>query len=174
MIDLVKFFETIRKSSPIDVSQWKYFDIDEIFCVHTGASMPKNKLEKGTTPRITVTALNNGIGGKYQDSKCKEYRVYENFISYSFLRTCFYHPYKASVDMKVHVLQPKSITFNPYIGLFVVAVLRKAKDPGDYNDQISKEILEKMKIKLPVDSSGNPDWQFMEDYVKSLPYSSNL
>ncbi len=21
---------------------------------------------------------------------------------------------------------------------------------------------------------GNPDWQFMEDYIKSLPYSKNL
>ena len=29
-------------------------------------------------------------------------------------------------------------------------------------------------IKLPVDSNGNPDWQFMENYIKSLPYSGSL
>ena len=29
-------------------------------------------------------------------------------------------------------------------------------------------------IKLPVDKDGKPDWQFMEDYIKSLPYSVNL
>jgi len=34
---------------------------------------------------------------------------------------------------------------------------------------------EKFKgIKLPADKNGNPDWQFMENYVKSFPYSSNL
>lgn len=30
------------------------------------------------------------------------------------------------------------------------------------------------KIKLPVDTEGNPDWQLMEDYIKSLPYSKYL
>ena len=30
------------------------------------------------------------------------------------------------------------------------------------------------KIKLPVTPEGNPDWQFMEDYIKSLPFSRNI
>lgn len=30
------------------------------------------------------------------------------------------------------------------------------------------------KIKLPVDNSWNPNWQFMEDYIKSLSYSKYL
>ena len=34
--------------------------------------------------------------------------------------------------------------------------------------------LKKLSIKLPVDSKGEPDWKFMEDYIKSLPYSSNI
>ena len=34
--------------------------------------------------------------------------------------------------------------------------------------------MKKSRIKLPVTSSGEPDWQFMEDYIKSLPYSKNI
>ncbi len=30
------------------------------------------------------------------------------------------------------------------------------------------------KIKLPSNQNGDPDWQFMEDYIKSLPYSKYL
>ena len=30
------------------------------------------------------------------------------------------------------------------------------------------------KIKLPVTAEGKPDWQFMEDYIKSLPFSKNI
>ena len=30
------------------------------------------------------------------------------------------------------------------------------------------------RIKLPVTPSGEPDWQFMEDYIKSLPFSRNI
>ena len=29
-------------------------------------------------------------------------------------------------------------------------------------------------IKLPVDVDDNPDWQFMENYIKSLPYGDRL
>ncbi len=34
--------------------------------------------------------------------------------------------------------------------------------------------MKKSLIKLPVDSDGKPDYKFMEDYIKSLPYSINL
>jgi len=37
-----------------------------------------------------------------------------------------------------------------------------------------KERLETFEIKLPTDNEGNPDWNFMETYIKSLPYSNNL
>jgi hypothetical protein len=29
-------------------------------------------------------------------------------------------------------------------------------------------------IKLPADESGDPDWQFMENYIKALPYSDKI
>ena len=29
-------------------------------------------------------------------------------------------------------------------------------------------------VKLPVDTDGNPDWQFMENYIKALPYGDRL
>ena len=34
--------------------------------------------------------------------------------------------------------------------------------------------LKKETIKLPVDSNGKPDWQFMENYIKSLPYGDRI
>lgn len=66
-MDFINFFDTIRSKEPVDVSSWKYFTTTEIFDVKTGASISKRLLSDGNTPRITVTALNNGIGGKYQE-----------------------------------------------------------------------------------------------------------
>lgn len=31
-----------------------------------------------------------------------------------------------------------------------------------------------MRLKLPVTSTGAPDWQFMEDYIKALPYRDRI
>lgn len=171
-MDIIKFFHHLKGSNPVDVSNWQTFDMASLFYIDTGASISKALLVSGDMPRISVTASENGIIGRYMPIENKKYRTFTNFISYSFLGTCFYHPYKASVDMKVHTLIPKDIVLNPYIGLFLVAVLRKMW-VADYNNQISKEILKKSQIILP-EKDVNPDWQFMEDYIKSLPYSSNL
>lgn len=32
----------------------------------------------------------------------------------------------------------------------------------------------RIKSKLPINKDGEPDWDFMEDYIKSLNYSNNL
>ena len=63
---------------------------------------------------------------------------------------------------------------NQYNGLFLVSVLDLERFRYSFGRKYGKEQMLKSKIKLPVDKKGNPDWQFMEDYIKSLPYSSNL
>ena len=61
-----------------------------------------------------------------------------------------------------------------FLGDFLCGVLRKEQCEFAYGRQIRLNDAKKIRIKLPVTKEGNPDWQFMEDYIKSLPYSSNL
>ena len=105
----------------LDISDWQKFRISELFItepsknklqVPTGASIARKDLVDGDIPRITVTNFNNGIVGYYKNIDSDNYRVFENFISVSFLGTIFYHPYKASLDMKVHCLKLKNKDLN--------------------------------------------------------------
>jgi hypothetical protein len=153
----------------------KDFYIKDIFNIEnkakiqtpTGAYVHKDMLKKGDTPRITVTSQNNGIDG-YYSSQHKNYRVYENFISISFLGTVFYHKYKASIDMKVHCLQIKNKNLNLNLGSFLITEIKKSIENASYGNQISSTDLPNKKILLPVDSKKKPDWNFMEDYTKSI------
>ena len=47
-----------------------------------------------------------------------------------------------------------------------------------YGRAVYSTVAEKMRIKLPAlqDDKGNwhPNWQFMEDYIKSMPFSRNI
>jgi hypothetical protein len=43
-----------------------------------------------------------------------------------------------------------------------------------YGRQCRVNDTENIRIKLPVTPEGTPDWQFMENYIKSLPYSKNI
>lgn len=150
----------------IYTSGWKEFKLNQIFKITTGACVNKQELEKGKIPRISVKGINNGIQGYFKTINSKNYREEENFISFSFLGTCFYHPYKASLDMKVHCLKPLNYTLNKYSGLFLVNIFKKSYY-GVFNDQISSSDLKNEYISLPIDKSGNPDWEYMENTIKA-------
>lgn len=161
----------------IDVSKWKYFRISELFVtrkqganlyVPTGAQISKKNLEAGNIPRITATNTNNGISGYYADFEDKNYRVYENFISVSFLGSAFYQSGKASLDMKVHCLKPLNYALNKYSAGFLATVLRKVIAFYEYDDQLSSKALAEMSIPLPTSSDGNPDWKYMEEYMRKI------
>lgn len=93
--------------------------------------------------------------------------MYENFISVSFLGTIFYHPYQASLDMKVHCLKLKEKSLNLYIALFLIGIIKKKVSYFAYNDQLSSSILPEVSILLPVKNS-QPNWEYMENYIKAL------
>ncbi len=63
---------------------------------------------------------------------------------------------------------------NAYIGLFIVSILGMDKYKWSYGRQIRLNDSQKIRVSLPVNTSNDPDWKFMEYYIKSLPYSANL
>lgn len=146
--------------SNLDVSRWRKFSISEVFEIKTGAYVKKENLTAGDIPRISAANTNDGIISYYSDSGDPKYRTEENFISLSFLCTCFYHPYRASLDAKVHSLKPKGYELNRYSGLFMVTILRKMFDKASYGNQMSSSGLKKEKILLP-EKNGKPDWNYM-------------
>ncbi len=166
----------------IDIKQWHQFKISDIFeteivgkklQVPTGSYIAKKDLVDGNIPRITVSGVNNGITGYYSDEiENADYRIFENFISVSFLGTVFYQKGQASLDMKVHCLKPKNVNLNNYIAWFLVSVIRKVITYSTYNDQLSSTVLPNLIITLPskLNEKGEykPDWQCMEDYIKSI------
>lgn len=156
----------------ISLNEWKDVEIKD-FCiindktnkVPTGVNIPTKELLNGNIPKISASGINNGVVG-YYSSKHKNFRIYENFISVSFLGSVFYHEKQAFLDMKVHCIKPKEYTLNKYSALFLVTVIKKTIESCSYSDQISAEVLTNLKIKLPF-KDGKIDWQFMEEFEKT-------
>ena len=150
--------------------EWKAFPIDAEFRmkkqgnVPTGALVSNSVLKDGMYPRIRVTSQNNGINGFTNVCDDKNYRAYSNFVSMSFLGNAFYHPYTASLDMKVHCLQYKDTKLNPAIGLFTVTMAERIASGTNYGNQLSSNDLAAKQILLPVDDKGNPDYAYMTLY----------
>lgn len=164
----------------VDTREWGEFRVGELFKtqmkgkkiqVPTGANVPmQDMIQDGSTPRITVTGVNNGVFGLYDycGKNSTEYRIFRNFISVSFLGTVFYQEGEATLDMKVHCLQPNHITLNKYTGNFLVSAIKASLRESSYSDQISSTILPEMTIMLPKDKTGQPDWAYMEEYMRKV------
>lgn len=152
--------------------KWKAFSIKDIFVtindekqVPTGAYIEKKYLHQGDTPRITVTSNNNGIDNFWW-TEHKNNRSFSNFISVNFLGDAFYHPYNASLDMKVHCLKLKNRELNKNLALFLCAMLMNNTKNSNYGNQLSSTDIVSKHILLPVDISGAPDYYFMETFAK--------
>lgn len=63
---------------------------------------------------------------------------------------------------------------NKFNAIFLITLLDKERFKYSFGRKWNGDKLKNTKIKLPIDKDGNPDWQFMENYIKSLPYSASI
>jgi len=149
--------------------------IGEIFTVRTGSNVHASSLAQGITPRVSAKSTDNGIIGYYDTSNIANARHYENFITVNFMGSengVFYHPYKASVEMKVHVLTLLNHNYNRYTGLYIVTALKAAlaKRFSRCGSQLSSSMLKSnnIHITLPINEKKEIDFDYMESYIRKI------
>ncbi|WRB91336.1 restriction endonuclease subunit S [Helicobacter pylori] len=164
-------------SSQLNAIKWGEFRLGDLFEIYTGSLLSQEDLAKGDIVRISVKSDNNGVYGHFDTLKNKKARHFKNFISVNFFGNCFYHPYLASVEMKVHVLKLKNRTLTKRIGLFLANQLNKCfYGQFTYGTQLSSSKLKhnNFKIQLPLKPTANTqtlkgiDFDFMEKFIAEL------
>ena len=134
--------------------------------------MPLLELEeygKGQYPYVTTQATNNGVEGFYN-----YYSEDGNVLTVdsAVLGYCAYQALPFSASDHVEKLIPK-FKMNKYMAIFLVTVLNLEQYRYNYGRKCSQTRMKEISIKLPT-RNGEPDFEFMENYVKSLAYSANL
>lgn len=162
----------------LNCQNWKWFDYDDLFEIGGSKTTPREELDLfgvGTYPYVTTQAVNNGIEGFFN-----YYTEDGNVLTVdsAVLGFCSYQQIKFSASDHVEVLKPK-FKMNQYIALFLTTLINKEQYRYSYGRKCSQKKLHSSKIKLPAiqnpdNGTYTPDWQFMEDYIKSLPYSKNI
>lgn len=54
------------------------------------------------------------------------------------------------------------------VGLFIATCINQQKDKFDYRKQVREKILKRFRVTLPVTNTGDPDYDFMDQYMKEL------
>ena len=162
----------------LEDTKWKDFLLSDIFTIKKGERLIKEKRIVGDTPLITASSYRNGITAFIDESIfIQTKKLFERKLTVDMFGNVFYHNYKYFSDDNIHTLifkDDKNIELNDYVYIFLVTILRKISYKYGFGRQVRLHRLRNELISLPIDKNEKLNWQFMENYIKSLPYSKNL
>jgi hypothetical protein len=58
--------------------------------------------------------------------------------------------------------------------MFLIPILELHKFRFGYGRKSNLERIKQITIKLPINNTKEPDYKFMEEYIKTLPYSKHI
>lgn len=157
----------------IDTSKWHDMPISRLFSVVKGTRLTKLNMKDGNIPFIGASAANNGITA-YIANNTNIHPGNTITVAYNgSVGETFYQekPFWASDD--INVLYPKfNLTRN--IAMFFIPIIKRKGLNYAFIDKWNKDAMEKDNIKIPVTPNGEPDFDYMEDYIESLSQRSRI
>ena len=87
--------------------------------------------------------------------------------------TCFYQNEDFITGDHMVVVRAES-WLNKYTALYILTILNNEQYKYSYGRAFLMDRIKDTLVKLPADDNGNPDWQFMENYIKALPYGDRV
>ena len=154
-------------------AKWKEFKLSELFEIKKGKRLTKANQTDGQTPFIGAIDSNNGVSGYI--GQRPNHKGGTISLSYNgSVAEAFYQPVPYWACDDVNALYPKEFKLNPSTALFLCTIIRMEKYRFNYGRKWHLERMREAIIKLPVIKDGTPDWDYMERYIKSLPYSSQI
>lgn len=171
-ISIPKEKKLIDQELKLNIEKWQWFEIQELFDIKKGKRLTKADMIEGKTPFIGSIESNNG----YREYIDEDPIHTGNTITVNYngsVAEAFYQPNPFWASDDVNVLYPK-FNMNPFSALFIVTVIKAEKYRFNYGRKWHVERMNISKIKLPSNNKKQPNFEFMEKYIKSLPYSSSI
>lgn len=156
--------------------QWNWFHTSDIFENSLAKVVDKQNIKniKGNYPYISETTKNNGVNKYISNMGLENYVNKGDVISIGLVGVQpFYQKDNFLTSSSINILKLKSPS-NIYIQIFICTILKMDMYRYNYGRKRTNGRIKAERLKLPVDQRNNPDWNFIEYYIKSLPYSSNL
>ena len=178
----------------LETQNWQSFYIHRLFDVRMGNKFDKNKLDEDTAEvnLVSRVSYNNGVDVKvrYVEGVTPFPAGYVTVaLGGSYLGSCFVQEDPFYTAQNVAVMKPRISDMTRAVCTFISGLVRYESRIKYYafGRELNTHIKTDFDVKLPIqhDINGSPiidasckwsdegyvpDWQFMEDYIKSLHY----
>lgn len=153
----------------VDTREWGEFRVGELF----NAFLSKDDIQPktivvGNTPLVSSGKENNGIIAFIDN---KNARLWEaNTLTVDMFGKVFYQeqPYYAVSHGRVNILMPKMPMTKHCMQFIGCAIERVTTDKYAFSEMCTGTKLLKDVILLPKDKTGQPDWAYMEEYMRKV------
>lgn len=161
------------KTKQLLVNKWHPFELQSIFDIRKGQRLTKADMLTGNTPYVGASDANNGVTAYIGQPPTHK----ENTITISYngsVAEAFYQPQPFWASDDVNVLYPINFEISPSVALFICTVIRLEKYRFNYGRKWHLDRMREALIKLPVTRAKKLDLVYMENFIKTLSYSSQI
>ena len=166
----IKLYEV----TPLSNKQWKEFSIESIFQeIQRGKRLKTANHIAGSFPYVSSTKRNNGVDAFVGNTN--NVRMFSNCLSLAnsgSVGSCFYQPFEFVASD--HVTKLKSSNANKYTYIFISILASRLGAKYSFNLEMSDTRIKREKILLPVNEHQEPDYLYMQNFVKQLKYRQLL
>ena len=163
-------------NSEISTSEWKEFKIGDLFDIHPTKAykLTNSGLFEidGVNPIIVNSSFNNGVGG-YTNLETTESGGIITFSDTTSSDAIFYQkePFVGYPHVQgMYPIGDYKDKWDDYALLYLLSVFKaQSKNLNyDYVNKFTRESAKLINIKLPVDKNGNPDFEYMANFMKII------
>ena len=165
-----QYIEPNAELSLTDI-EWAEFRVGDLLTLKVAKSNDKGNLEVGTVPFVGRSNNNNGLQGFYDAPNVTHGKCITLGMVGTFRAFWQENDFAASQN----IITLRAPWLNRHTALFICNIIEMAiKGRYSYGNSIKAGTFGDTILNLPVDDNGQPDYDFMERYIKSLPFSKVL
>lgn len=165
------FLASKNKPRKIDTIYWKEFALSAIFdIVLSKGDIQAKKMKEGDIPLVSSGKFNNGICAHIAEGDGKAEMFDGNVITTDMFGKSYYQskPFYAVSHGRVNILIPR-FKLSQYTALYLISVLDSSFGSRySFTGMCSQSHLKQEKILLPATPAGEPDWRYMEMYMRGV------
>ncbi len=148
--------------------EWIAFHLEKIGTVTSGRDIYAAERIEGDMPYITSGGTNNGVGYFVGNSNETLDSGYIALNRNGAVGKAFYHSSKSLMGNDCRKVHLKNADNNLFVGQFVALCISMQSECFSYSRKLGTARAKRMQIMLPVTDSGEPDYEYMEQYAKNM------
>ena len=152
----------------LNAREWSAFALPDMFETERGREKNMKSLIPGSTPLVSAKKINNGVksfvGNPHKIISAGTITLNNDGDGGAGL--AYYQPINFALDTHVTALHSRK-RVSPYALQFIAGSLSKQHAVFGHGRSISSPRAQRLKIMLPVNDQGQPDYDYMEQYIKN-------